>query len=79
MKTYIGKTTENIWIFKAKSIKLNYKNEIIFYKDWFKKIYNKFKENNEFIINLEIDRYFDKSFKDFSVKKNKFNIEFKLW
>jgi hypothetical protein len=31
-------------------------------------------ENNDFIINLEIDRYFYKSFKDFSVNKKKINL-----
>lgn len=73
LKTYIGKTIENKWIFKAKSMNIQelesksvYINDY-FYKEWFIKILNKLNYNSNNSIKIIIKRSFNKDIKTFSI------------
>lgn len=84
LKTYIGKTTEKKWIFKAKGIpiqelelKTGYLNDY-FYKEWFKIISNKLKYNNKYNIKVIMKKSFNKELKTFSIFERNQEIMFEF-
>lgn len=84
LKTYIGKTTQNEWIFKAKSINIKelelktvYINDY-FYKYWFKIIYNKLIFNSNYNVKINIKRIFNKDIKNFTIQEKNVEIVFEL-